>query len=1209
MKRVFNSIMVVSMLVWVLAGVMTPATVHAASAGDLIKSAGNSAVYYLGADGKRYVFPNQNTYRTWFGNDFSKVVTISATEMGNIQLGGNVTYKPGTRMIKLNNDPKVYTVEPNGVLRHVPSEAVAADLFGANWNKQIDDMVDSFMTPPTYSYGSALTTLYPTGSLVKEAGSATVYYISGTEKRPIADMATMSANYLREEYIHTHSLADYTTGSALSGMESELATVAGGSSGSPVTSTGTLTVALASDTPVSTTVVKNATYVKFTKVNLTATGGDVTVDSMTIQRTGLAQDANFSNVYLLDATTGQMFGNEKTLGSAHTAVVNDDITITNGTTKSYYLAATMSASTNAGEVAGLALSAVVVKGSATVSASLPISGNPMTMNNTIAIGSVTQDGAASNPVGTSATSKPVGTTDYVFNAANLSLNSTEDVQVESIRFYQAGTASDSDIANLDLLVDGVVLATVAKPTDRAVVFDLSSAPYTITKGNNKTFEIRGDIVNGSGRTIYFNFDKKTDVKVKGKTYGFYITPSYTTGTTVSTSSPYWDNGTSGDYAITSVSTGTLTVSKAVVTATNASKGTNQQELGAFYFQAQGEPVIVTQVIMDLVTSTSPVSGEITNVTLYDENGVVIAGPQDKTDGAVDYVTLTDTFTVPVGTHKYVVKGDLDSTFVANSTVQIQFSTPATDITAKGEVTNNTVTAAPTSNITGDTVSVKVGDLNISSSSSPAAQTVAAGTSGYIFANFVLDASQSGEDVKISQLKLKHTTSAANIHSFITGLTLYDSAAPSAPLNTPQGGESSTVSSTATSTITLLTPLIITKGTSKTIILKGDISGSAANASTHQFGLVSTGCATVYGNSTGNSITPDVTNSDGQKMTISTGGTLRMSGSSTPSAGLILADSTNTIGTFSFEALYENTEVQQVGLTIGGSSEAFQNVQWLQLYDGSTKLGEVEVTGANATITPASLVIPLNTTKVLTLKAITHKVGTSESGTSGENFTVKVSGVEAKGTSTGSAATKIGLDTTITTAQYIFKTKPTVTKVALSGMSNDTQDLYKFTLAADSKGDVGFFKASFSINTTTATVTAFKFYEIDSNNVETDVSYGDLSIGEITTASSDGDGGTYVINAKLDTDGANNLRTVAAGTSKTYVLRGTVANWVTTSVMTVKMLGDNAAVSVDSTAAVDDNASDNFIWSDLFMGYSTSTATGANEWTNGYKVVATTTQSF
>lgn len=192
------------------------------SAGDLIKSAGNSAVYYLGADGKRYVFPNQNTYRTWFGNDFSKVVTISATEMGNIQLGGNVTYKPGTRMIKLNNDPKVYTVEPNGVLRHVPSEAVAADLFGANWNKQIDDMVDSFMTPPTYSYGSALTTLYPTGSLVKEAGSATVYYISGTEKRPIADMATMSANYLREEYIHTHSLADYITGTAVSGKEAGL---------------------------------------------------------------------------------------------------------------------------------------------------------------------------------------------------------------------------------------------------------------------------------------------------------------------------------------------------------------------------------------------------------------------------------------------------------------------------------------------------------------------------------------------------------------------------------------------------------------------------------------------------------------------------------------------------------------------------------------------------------------------------------------------------------------------------------------------------------------------------------------------------------------------------------------------------------------------------------------------------------------------------
>ncbi|NCQ16453.1 hypothetical protein GW814_02260, partial [Candidatus Falkowbacteria bacterium] len=51
-----------------------------ASAGDLIKMAGLSSVYYLAADGKRYVFPNEATYFSWYG-DFSWVMTIPQSEL------------------------------------------------------------------------------------------------------------------------------------------------------------------------------------------------------------------------------------------------------------------------------------------------------------------------------------------------------------------------------------------------------------------------------------------------------------------------------------------------------------------------------------------------------------------------------------------------------------------------------------------------------------------------------------------------------------------------------------------------------------------------------------------------------------------------------------------------------------------------------------------------------------------------------------------------------------------------------------------------------------------------------------------------------------------------------------------------------------------------------------------------------------------------
>jgi plastocyanin len=125
------------------------------SSGDLIRGQTYSAVYYVGADGFRYVFPNQKTYDTWYAN-FDSVKFISDAELAKIQIGGNATYKPGMRMIKIDSDPKTYAVSNGGVLRHVSSEAVAIALYGATWNKQIDDMPDGFFT--NYSIGTAITT-------------------------------------------------------------------------------------------------------------------------------------------------------------------------------------------------------------------------------------------------------------------------------------------------------------------------------------------------------------------------------------------------------------------------------------------------------------------------------------------------------------------------------------------------------------------------------------------------------------------------------------------------------------------------------------------------------------------------------------------------------------------------------------------------------------------------------------------------------------------------------------------------------------------------------------------------------------------------------------------------------------------------------------------------------------------------------------------
>lgn len=121
----------------------------AIAAGTLIK-ASTASVYYLASDGKRYVFPNKGTYATWYA-DFSSVRTISDQELSTYTMGGNITYRPGVKLIKINTDPKVYAVSRGGVLHWIQTEILARQLYGTNWNRQIDDVSDAFFSNYTVS--------------------------------------------------------------------------------------------------------------------------------------------------------------------------------------------------------------------------------------------------------------------------------------------------------------------------------------------------------------------------------------------------------------------------------------------------------------------------------------------------------------------------------------------------------------------------------------------------------------------------------------------------------------------------------------------------------------------------------------------------------------------------------------------------------------------------------------------------------------------------------------------------------------------------------------------------------------------------------------------------------------------------------------------------------------------------------------------------
>ena len=253
MKNLRKSLIIGVMALTVLG--MSGLNVQAAApqAGDLIKMDGLSAVYFLGNDGKRYVFPSESVYFSWH-NDFSGVVTISATELASYPLGANVVVRPGTKLVKITTDPSVYAVEANGTLRKIASEADAIAVYGANWAKRVIDVSDAFFTNYTITTPLASNQI-PAGTLVKNANSGAVYLYDGTNYRSIANEAAFNANRFNFANVITISNAITAGGTAITGAESlnydaQIITP----NNNVVTGSG-LTASISANTPVSTTII------------------------------------------------------------------------------------------------------------------------------------------------------------------------------------------------------------------------------------------------------------------------------------------------------------------------------------------------------------------------------------------------------------------------------------------------------------------------------------------------------------------------------------------------------------------------------------------------------------------------------------------------------------------------------------------------------------------------------------------------------------------------------------------------------------------------------------------------------------------------------------------------------------------------------------------------------------------------------------------
>jgi len=133
--------------------------------GELIGSENSSAVYYISVENKKYVFPNEKIYYSWFDN-FSYVKNISESEIEQYEYGGEIKIRP-----------------------------------------QIYENLDYIL---------------PEKTLVKQINNPGYFYIQNQEKRVFTNMEILIANGFNPENAIETDISTYPWGPTINSIEKKL---------------------------------------------------------------------------------------------------------------------------------------------------------------------------------------------------------------------------------------------------------------------------------------------------------------------------------------------------------------------------------------------------------------------------------------------------------------------------------------------------------------------------------------------------------------------------------------------------------------------------------------------------------------------------------------------------------------------------------------------------------------------------------------------------------------------------------------------------------------------------------------------------------------------------------------------------------------------------------------------------------------------------
>ena len=858
---------------------------------------------------------------------------------------------------------------------------------------------------------------------------------------------------------------------------------------------GTLNVALGAKSPANGSQVASTGIVRFAVVDFTAGGSDISLSTVELKKSGLASIPSGTKVWFEKA--GTRLSGKASFTSENNAVVSfaPAFVIKAGSTESLDLYVELNGASIGNDMQFVS--------AAITSSAMNTTGSFMTPSLRITNYSVASSTFTAQTSGQLYNAGADAVELGKFTLANTDTNSdTRDLKFQSIVLYQSGTANLTNLSNITVEKNGVVVSSAAVVSGKMLTLTVS------------------DIIKDGATAIYTIKAMINNVELTTDTYQFYLKNASDVNL-IETDSAFRSNLSivTPNAAIYQVNGGDVKFERDTTSALSQTVAPGTSDVTLMKGMITAKSAVNLEDVSLVLTTQTGASVDLNTVYLQIGSSTFTATPTNATGGTLSFLgTATVSGTVPV--RAYAKLKDQ-----ATGTIKLA-SLAIGNFTRKEYAVNQNTVSSAIGSIDGVTITVGASTLNLSRTDGLGPTNLASGSKGVTVYGARFTSTQ-GNPIALSNLVVTTTGSATSYTGGNTSLTLYVNGVAKSTKNV----NTTTVSFDGLNSV-------VSTSTSVDIVIKADFS-DVTNAGTFGIDTVS---YDAVDNSTSVNLTskPSV---NGALFTIATAvGTLAATtGDTLVNKSLLLAgSSTQKVASFKVTASNDTIKLKNIALT-GSNLNALSNIRL------TDSVGTVLGSASNVTATGASFANLDNAagSAIAMDKSSTYYI------VADINSSTDAAGVQVNVVLPGLTYS----DITGTNGAAVALTGTTV-----MGASHDVaQNTFKVTMGTPTSKDIATDAMEFTVNAfgkNTVTLSGATFNNILSG-------YTGSTVLTVVRKSDNAVVGTLAATTGTVSFTANN--SIDAGTSSTFVVKlaGTVVNGASTSqgwtVSLVSLTANNSVI--------------------------------------------------